>query len=71
MKRAELVRRVAAAARRAGVGWRLVRQGREHELWQCGRINVAIPRHRDIGEITARRIMADLEPVLGPRWWQG
>jgi len=55
---------------RAGVDWRRGRQGKEHELWQCGPIAVAIPRHREIGEMTARRIMADLTPILGPRWWE-
>ena len=71
MRRAELIRRIGAAARRAGVEWYFVREGREHELWQCGPSGVAVPRHREIGEKTARRIMADLEPILGTRWWQG
>jgi hypothetical protein len=70
VKRAEMIRRIGAAARRTGVDWRLVREGREHELWQCGPIGVAIPRHREIGEKTARRIMADLDPILERRWWQ-
>jgi hypothetical protein len=71
VKRAEMIRGIGAAARRAGVEWRLMREGREHELWQCGPIGVAVPRHREIGAKTARRIMADLEPILGRRWWQG
>lgn len=70
MKRIELIRRIGAAASRVDVQWRFVRQGREHELWQCGPIGVAVPRHREIGEKTARRIMADLEPTLGAQWWR-
>ena len=66
-----MIRRIGAAARRAGVEWRFVRGGREHELWQCGPIGVAVPRHREIGGKTARRMMADLEPILGARRWQG
>ena len=68
--RAELLRRIGVAARRANVEWRLVREGREHELWQCGPIGVAVPRHREVGAKTARRMMGDLEPILGPRWWR-
>ncbi len=70
MKHVELIRRIGVAARRGDIGWRLVRHGREHELWQCGPISVVIPRHREIGEMTAHRIMADLTPILGPRWWR-
>ena len=70
MKRAEMIWRFGAAARRAGVECCFVREGREHELWQCGPIGVAVPRHREIGEKTTRRIMADLEPILRPRWRQ-
>lgn len=70
MKRVELIRRIGVAARRGDIEWRLVREGREHELWQCGPISVAVPRHREIGETTAHRIMADLTPILGSRWWR-
>jgi hypothetical protein len=66
-----MIRRIGVAARRAGVERYFVPEGREHELWQSGPSGVAVPHHREIGEKTARRIMADLEPILGTRWWQG
>lgn len=64
------MKRIAIGARLAGVEWRLVRQGGEHELWQCGDERCAIPRHVELNEITARRIMKDLEPELGEGWWR-
>lgn len=70
MKRAELVRQIGAAARRAGVEWRFVREGKEHELWRCGQTAVIVPRHREIAEPTALGIMADLQPELGLGWWR-
>ncbi len=70
MKRMELIRRIGAAAREAGVEWRLVREGRSHELWRCGRIDVVIPRHRELSDLTGLGIVASLQPELGPRWWR-
>jgi len=70
VKRAELIRRIGAAARETGVEWRLIREGRSHELWQCGRINVIIPRHREVAELTALGIMASLQPEFGRTWWR-
>lgn len=64
-----MIRQIGAAARRAGVEWRFVREGREHELWQRGPIGVAVPRHCEIGEKTAAggplmpTTMADFEPL--------
>ncbi|MBK6495941.1 MAG: type II toxin-antitoxin system HicA family toxin [Gemmatimonadetes bacterium] len=56
MKRRDLVRLVTEA------GCRLVREGANHSLW----INPAtdsvstIPRHREINELLARKILRDL-----------
>jgi len=59
---------------------RLVRQGgprglasgREgHEVWQGGLTKVAIPRHREIDEITAQGIFTTLEAEFGLGWWKG
>jgi len=61
---------VAAAAREAGCSWSLVRQGGRHEWWRCGATGVAIPRHREIAEMTARAIFRELEVELGRDWWR-
>jgi len=38
-------------------GWWLLRQGGGHELWTNGEHTVAVPRHREIAEYTARVIL--------------
>jgi hypothetical protein len=50
--------------------WTLVRQGGEHEIWSCGDRLVAIPRHREINELTATAICRALEQALGKGWWK-
>ena len=70
MKRIDLLRSIARAARRAGMQWLLVRQGGDHEVWDLDGIRVTIPRHRDVNERTALRIRELLEDRLGDRWWQ-
>ena len=42
------------------LGWWLLRQGK-HEIWTNGRITIAVPRHREIKEMTARGILRDAE----------
>jgi len=49
---------------------KLIRQGGRHEVWQCGRTKVTIPRHREINEITAQGIFTTLEAELGRGWWK-
>lgn len=70
MKRQHLVGRVTEAARAAGRTWALVRQGRCHEWWRCGSTAVAIPRHREIPELTALAIFKELQAELGKDWWK-
>jgi hypothetical protein len=64
MKRDDLLRRVARAARR------LERQGANHEVWICGPVNMTAPRHREINEMTAIGICRTLEKALGKGWWR-
>jgi len=70
MKRRALVHRVRTAAAAQGVPCLLIRQGSRHEFWDVGGFRFAIPRHRDINELTAEAIMRDLEPILGEDWWR-
>jgi hypothetical protein len=70
VKRDELLRRARRAARRRGIAWTLVRQGADHEIWQCGSTRVVIPRHREINEGTAFDVQRRLEAELGKEWWQ-
>jgi mRNA interferase HicA len=52
------------------VEWTLVRQGGTHEVWRCGVIEVVIPRHADINDLTALGIKRSLEGELGKGWWR-
>lgn len=70
MKRDELLREISKAAKKAGVQWVVVREGAAHTLYRCGDVQVAIPRHREIGPKMAFEIRAQLEPALGRRWWR-
>ncbi len=61
MKRRDLIKALL------GFGWRFLREGGRHEVWTNGEIDVAIPRHREIAESTARRILrkAALNSITG------
>ncbi len=54
-------------ARRKGVTWKLDRQGSTHD-WTCGPVNVTVPRHREINEMTANGICRTLEKAFGKGW---
>ncbi|HAT09018.1 MAG TPA: toxin-antitoxin system, toxin component, HicA family protein [Planctomycetes bacterium] len=53
MKRRDLL------ARLAELGWRFDRQGGAHEIWRKGERSMAVPRHTEINEHTARAILRD------------
>lgn len=70
MKRKAMIRSIADAARDHGLRWEFVREGRDHEIWMFEGRAVIIPRHREVDEFTAGRILDELEPWLGRRWWR-
>ncbi len=53
MKRTDLV------AQPRALGWQHLRQGGSHEVWAnaSGKVQEAIPRHREINELLARKIL--------------
>jgi hypothetical protein len=70
MKTGALERDIRRAAKAAGLSWTMIREGRNHELWQCGTVQVLISRHRDLPEPVADKVRHDLEPALGKDWWR-
>lgn len=70
MKRKDLVDLIAAAARERGKVWEFVREGGAHEIWALDGRRIEIPRHREIREPLARKILKTTERELGPRWWR-
>lgn len=40
-----------------GLGWWLKREGGSHEIWTNGEDGEAVPRHKEINEILAKKIL--------------
>jgi mRNA interferase HicA len=51
MKRKDVESRLRAA------GWNLIRHGGRHDIWSRGDLELAVPRHPEINEYTARAIL--------------
>lgn len=71
MKREVLVKTMAKAADGKGVEWVFVRSGGQHDIYRLGgSIQISIPRHREINELTARSILKAGEAEFGEDRWQ-
>lgn len=71
MKHRGLIRKIRQQAAERDVAWQKApREGRNHEIWRCGTVEVSIPRHREINEITAQAICKQPESELGKGWWR-
>jgi hypothetical protein len=70
MRRRRLLGDIAREARATGKAWTMLRQGGGHEIWACGETKVSIPRHNEVNELTALRIMQALEAELRDGWWR-
>ena len=53
MKRRDLEKQLTA------LGWRLLRHGGSHDVWSKGERTMAVPRHNEINENTARAILRE------------
>lgn len=42
-------------------GFNLIRYGSNHDIWAKGEKSVSIPRHKNVNELTAMRILKTLE----------
>lgn len=60
MKHKDLVKKLVE------LGWKLLRQGGSHEIWTNGEYTVAVPRHKEINEITAGKIIKTVA-----KFWKG
>lgn len=69
VKRMDLIREISKAARRSGLLWVIVREGGNHSIFTLGDQRIPIPRHREIPDVLAIKIMKELESELGQRWW--
>jgi mRNA interferase HicA len=41
------------------LGWKFERHGRKHDIWSNGENEIAIPRHKEINEYTAKEILKE------------
>jgi len=48
----------------------MVRQGAEHEIWACGPVLVALPRHRELTPGVVNDVRRKLERILGKDCWK-
>lgn len=55
MKRRELEKKLRVA------GWSLARRGARHDVWPNGEREVAVPRHAEISEYTAKAILKEAD----------
>ncbi len=70
MRRKKLLDKIRQAAAANNIPFDLLREGGNHSIYTCGGQHVVIPRHTEINELTARRIMKDLSDILGEDWWK-
>ena len=55
MKRVDLERRLRA------LGWSLLRHGGRHDVWSKGELEICVPRHGEIHENLARKIIREAQ----------
>jgi hypothetical protein len=64
MRKRDLILWIRRRAQVAGTLWEFDREGGGHEIWRLGKATIAIPRHKNVGVNTARRIMRQVEKEL-------
>lgn len=69
MRRTALIKKIKKAAREAGVEFETFEMTR-HTALMVGGIRTGVGRHREIDEVTAGKICANFEDVLGEGWWR-
>ena len=70
MKRREVIKKIATAARKQEAEWILAREGANHTVYTLNGVVVPIPRHNELGEIFSVDIFKECEDVLGKGWWK-
>jgi hypothetical protein len=70
VKRREVIKKIAAAARKQEAEWILAREGANHTVYTLNGVVIPIPRHNELGEIFSVDIFKECEGVLGKGWWK-
>lgn len=61
------MKRLGQMAKQAGVEFDLAREGGSHTVYVVAGQRIAVPRHREIAEGTARGIIADAQAAIAER----
>ncbi|WP_329501458.1 hypothetical protein OG267_40675 (plasmid) [Kitasatospora herbaricolor] len=61
MKNGLLLKKLRAIAKKKGATLDLVRHGANHDLYEIGGVQLVVPRHADVNEITANSIIKEAE----------
>jgi hypothetical protein len=69
-KRADLIREITEAARRAELKFMLLREGANHSIYDLDGVKIPIARHRELGSLYAETIFKECEAKLGKGWWR-
>ena len=59
MKRRDLLKALADIAAAAEVDFELVRHGASHDIYRVGAVQTTIPRHTEISELLAKKILKE------------
>jgi hypothetical protein len=70
VKRRDVIRKIAAEAKRQSVDWTILREGGSHTVYSLGGVMVPVARHTEIDEQLARKMFRECEPMLGEGWWR-
>jgi mRNA interferase HicA len=49
------------------LGWWLLREGGNHEIWTNGKETEPVPRHREVSDLLAQKIIRKAEAFPGDR----
>ena len=65
-----MIKRIAKAAKAKGLTFSVVRNGANHDMYSLDGLMIPIPRHTEMGNVTAQMIWKECEPKLGEGWWR-
>ncbi len=69
--RRDILKKVAKAAKAAGIEWGLAREGANHSIYKLDGKQIAIGRHPgEVGTRYAETIYRECEEKLGKDWWR-
>lgn len=69
--RTQLLKKIAKAAKTAGLDWELDREGANHSIYKLDGLTIPVKRHKgELGERYAEDVYKECEAKLGKGWWR-